>query len=231
MVTAETRALVEDARDQVDVEYKPLEAIVTAADAEDPAKPPIVEELGTNVAYRSATTLGDPETAFADADVVVVSLQIDAPRVSQAPIDMRGGLADFDSESGLLVYEAATRNPHGVRGALAALLRHPLEQIHVVVPDIGGAFGQKANATREGRDHLFRGAFARAAGSLDRRSIENLTAATQGRGEKLHVSAAVKAYGTILGLQVEAVFDQGSYAVQFPLPARPRSSRARTPPA
>ena len=104
-----------------------------------------------------------------------------------------------------------------VRIGLAEILRHPADRLHVVAPDIGGAFGQKGFMAREDVCVCF------AAKKLGRPvkwvedRVENLTSATHGRGESIELAAAVRNDGMILGIDARMVLDQGAYPL--PLPA------------
>ena len=218
VVIAESRATAEDARDAVEVEYDWLEPVVSVADALDAAKPPVFDELGSNVARRAVKTWGDPDAGFAAADRVVRTTVV-TPRISAAPIETRGGIAELDPTTGVLSYTVASRNPHAMRAGLSALLGRPLEQVVVSVPDVGGAFGQKNYASREDVCVCF------AAGKLGRPvrwiedRAENLVGYAHGRGEEFEVAVAVRDDGTILALDVKAAFDQGAYGVAFPIAA------------
>jgi carbon-monoxide dehydrogenase large subunit len=215
IVVAESRRLAEDARDAVDVDYEPLDPVVTPADAQDPTKPPIFEDMGTNVSYAGKHTDGDPDAAFAEADRVV-RLSLRTPRVMHVPIDTRGGVAEFDPGTGELLYHATTQAPHAFRMSLAEVLMHPADRLHVTTPDIGGAFGQKGFVAREDIAVCF------AARKLGRPlkwvedRVENLTSALHGRGESMELTAAVRSDGTILGLDARMTLDQGAYPLSFP---------------
>ena len=215
LVVAESRHLAEDARDAVDVEYEPLDAIVTAQDAQDPSKPLVFDDMGTNVSFRDSQIFGNPDAAFAEADRVV-RLRLRTPRAMHVPLDTRGGLAEYDPGTGDLLYHATSQAPHMVRLSLAEILRHPADRLHVVVPDMGGAFGQKGFLAREDVCVCF------AARKLGRPvkwvedRLENLTSATHGRGEEIEIAAAVKSDGTILGLDARMILDQGSYPLPLP---------------
>lgn len=228
LVLSDTRASAEDACEAVRVEYEPLEPVLTLEDARNPDCPALFGELGTNVMFERTTTFGSPEQAFADADLVV-ELSIDTARVNHVPIEGRAGLAEYDPRSGLLTYSVGTRNPHAMRTGLAERLGHPFERLHVIVPDVGGAFGQKAFAAREDV------AVCWAARTLNRpvRWIEDrresLVASTQGRGERLTVRAAVRRDGSILALDVRTVLDQGAYPTRMPIPLLGRAMRVVLP--
>ena len=214
IVIAENRYLAEDAREAVHLEYEQLPPVLGLADAEAEG-PAMYAELDSNVLHRDVRSFGDPDGAFAAADAVVRH-SVRMPRVLHSPMDTRGGLAEYDAATGQLVFHTTSQSPHVVWFTLAHALRHPFERIRVLVPDMGGAFGQKANPAREDV------ALCYAARRLGRpvRWIEdrtaNLTAAPSGRGEQLAVDAAVRRDGTILALDGHAVLDHGAYLVPFP---------------
>jgi aerobic carbon-monoxide dehydrogenase large subunit len=216
LVVAESRYLAEDARDAVEVEYEPLEAVVTMEQAADPALPALFEDVGSNVFYTEAMNFGEPDAAFAQADRVV-SAMIDSARVTHVPMEGRGGVADYRIGTDELTYHAGSQAPHALRQGLSGLLGHPADRLRVVIPDIGGAFGQKAGLCRE---DLVVCAAAKLLGRPvkwveDR--VENLAAAGQAREETIEIDAAVKDDGTILALDVKMRLNQGAY----PLPGTP----------
>lgn len=209
-VVAESRYLAEDARDAIELEYEPLEPVVTIEQAADPALPALFEDLGSNLIYSEARSFGEPDAAFGEADRVV-SAMIDSARVTQVPMEGRGGVADYRPGTGELTYHAGSQAPHALREALSSLLGHPAERLRVVIPDIGGAFGQKAGICRE---DLVVCAAARILGRPvkwveDR--VENLAAASHARDETIAIDAAVNDDGTILALDVKMRLNQGAY--------------------
>ena len=127
----------------MEVDYEPLDVVVTMDQSADPALPALFEDVGSNVFYTEAMNFGEPDGAFAEADRVV-SAMIDSARVTHVPMEGRGGVADYRPGTDELTYHAASQAPHAARQALAALLGHPADRLRVVIPDIGGAFGQKA---------------------------------------------------------------------------------------
>jgi len=210
LIVAESRYLAEDARDAVEVEYEPLEAVVTMEQAADPALPALFEDVGSNVFYTEAMNFGEPDAAFAQADRVVTAM-IDSARVTHVPMEGRGGVADYRIGTDELTYHAGSQAPHALRQGLSGLLGHPADRLRVVIPDIGGAFGQKAGLCRE---DLVVCAAAKLLGRPvkwveDR--VENLAAAGQAREETIEIAAAVKDDGTILALDVKMRLNQGAY--------------------
>ena len=124
----------------------------------------------------------------------------------------RGGIADYNPASGELTYHTANQAPQVFRMVLAHATRVPVQQLRVInAQDIGGAFGSKAQVYREDLAVL-------AASKLLGRPVkwiedrrENLTVSGQAREEDVTVEAAVKNDGTLLGLRLDMIMDQGAY--------------------
>jgi 2-furoyl-CoA dehydrogenase large subunit len=144
-VAAESRYLAEDAAELVEVEYEPLEAVVTVEDALDPGKPVLHEQVGSNVVAERTLRYGDPDGAFASA-ALVVSETLRWERYSSTPIETYGIVADYEPASGLLTMWANFMGPMTLLPVLARSLRLPERRLRVIVPkDIGGSFGIKSS--------------------------------------------------------------------------------------
>jgi carbon-monoxide dehydrogenase large subunit len=215
VIVAESRYAAEDACEMVAVDYEPLPAVATPAHARDVARPPLFEDLGTNVLLTDAGVFGDPAAAFASADRVVRRVYRGA-RVSPAPLETRGGVATYDGA--VLHYAVGTQSTHALRSNLATALGLAPEAVRVTVPDIGGAFGQKSAATcREDIAVCFAAIrLGRPVKFVEDRG-ENLVAASQAREDTLELAAAVRDDGTILAFDLSIVHDQGAYPL---VPAR-----------
>jgi carbon-monoxide dehydrogenase large subunit len=211
MVVADSRYIAEDAADLVEVEYEPLPAVANIAQALDPSRPALFEELGDNLAFDLPQSWGDVDGAFAQADRVL-SYTFHQHRYAHVPMEGRGGIADYDPATGQLTYHTANQAPQVFRLLLAHATGVPVQQLRIVnAQDIGGAFGSKAQIYREDLSVL-------AASKLLGRPVkwvedrrENLTSSGQAREEDVAVEVAVKNDGTLLGLRVDIVMDQGAY--------------------
>ena len=144
-VAAEDRYLAEDAAELVAVDYEPLEAVVTVEDALDPGKPLLHEQVGSNVVVDRTLRYGDPDGAFAGADLVVRET-LRWERYSSTPIETYGIVADPEPASGRLTMWANFMGPMTLLPVLSRSLRLPEERLRVIVPkDIGGSFGIKSS--------------------------------------------------------------------------------------
>jgi 2-furoyl-CoA dehydrogenase large subunit len=144
-VAAESRYLAEDAAELVLADYEPFDAVVTVEDTLDSAKPVLHEQVGSNVVVDRTLRYGDPDGAFARADLVV-SETLRWERYSSTPIETYGIVADYEPASGLLTMWANFMGPMTLLPVLARSLRMPEEKLRVIVPrDIGGSFGIKSS--------------------------------------------------------------------------------------
>jgi len=147
VVVASTPYAARDAVELIDVEYAPLPVVV---DAEKAANgPPFVHEsLGTNVAFTFPFSAGDPDAAFAAADVTVKQ-RIVNQRVAPVPIEPRSMVANYDAGMQQLTMYSATQIPHLLRTQLAVVLGLSENKIRVIAPEVGGGFGAKLNVYAE----------------------------------------------------------------------------------
>ena len=193
-VWAGDRYLAEDAADKVEVDYEPL-----------PPETPL--EL-----YRGGYESGDLEAAFAGA-AVVVERTFQAARQSPLPLECRGVLAEWDPAARRLTVRTSTQIPHLVRTALATALSLEEAAIRVIVPEVGGGFGQKA--------HVFPEELVIAALAIRLRRVvrwvedrrENLMAGIHAHDNRVRVRCALDRDGVLLGVDAEVEADTGAYSV------------------
>src|SRR5262245_8058830 len=141
VVVADDPYRLADAIERVQVDYKPLPALVTPEGAlESPAR--LHDGWPDNAAIMVRGSLGDAERALGAAEVVV-SQRLRHARLSAVFIEPRGALAYRDPDSGRLVLWSSTQNPYSVRDAVARVLGLPAEEVRVLTPDVGGGFGPK----------------------------------------------------------------------------------------
>jgi carbon-monoxide dehydrogenase large subunit len=209
VVLAETSALAEDAAELVQLELEPLPSVGRPRAAMD-GTVQVHPGVPDNVVFRGQFSGGDLEAAFSSADRVV-SGRFSIPRLVAAPIEPRGCVAEFSKDTDLLTLWCSSQDPHRPRQQLAQLLHRELDQIRVVVPDVGGAFGSKGGLAPE---HAVAALVAmrtgRAVKWVETRS-ENFLAAYQGRGMEAEASLALDREGHILGLKVQLISDPGAY--------------------
>jgi aerobic carbon-monoxide dehydrogenase large subunit len=199
----------EDAIELVDVDYDPLPAVVSLDDALTGANGLLFPEASTNVVCK----FGD-ESALAadlfDGCEVVVSETIVNQRVAPAPMETRGAAAVW-GEDGRLTAWIPNQGAQGTKMAIAGLLGVQPDQVRIITPDVGGAFGAKFGADPEHAVTCWiAGQLGRPARWSETRN-ENLLAMTHGRAQRQKVTIGGTKDGTVLAYRLEILQDCGAY--------------------
>jgi carbon-monoxide dehydrogenase large subunit len=207
-VVAESAAQAADAAEQVIVDYDPLPAVMTAAEAMAPDAPLLFEEVGSNICF--GTTF--PEEGDADpcagADVVAEVTMV-SQRLAGVPMETNGILAV--PEDGGLTCWVSCQAPHSIHGAYAPLLGLAPEKLRIVCPWVGGGFGPKAAPYVE---HLVAAAAALKLGRPVRwvaTRSEDMVSLVQGRDFVMTARLGVNKDGKIVGLDGTATASAGAY--------------------
>src|SRR5213594_2310058 len=212
MVVAESRARAEDAVDLIEVEWEPLPPVADMVEAGEAGSPLIHPEWGTNVAVSFTHAIGDPDAAFAGADVVV-SETFRIQRYVGMPIEGRGVVAVWDRRDGTLTTWNSTQVAHFVQQGLAPALGLPPHKIRVIAPDLGGGFGTKASGYPE--DALVpiaAMAVGRPVKWVENRR-EHMSGAAHARHQIHAISLAATREGVILAVRDRIWLDLGAYNV------------------
>jgi 2-furoyl-CoA dehydrogenase large subunit len=145
VVVARSRYLAEDGADAVRVDYEPLPAVVDVERALDPDAPVLHEAVGSNLAGHRRLVYGDPDRAFADADVVIRE-RFRFPKFSSTPIETAGVIARWDPVAAAYTVWANFAGPFILHALVARALGVTENKLRLVVPpDIGGSFGIKSS--------------------------------------------------------------------------------------
>jgi 2-furoyl-CoA dehydrogenase large subunit len=145
VVVARDRYLAEDAAEMVEVDYEPLPAVVDPERALEPDAPILHEKVGTNLAGNRRLVYGDPDGAFAEADVVVRE-RFRFPKYGSTPIETYGVIARWDPLDGVLTIWSNFMGPFIMHPLVARVLGLPENRLRFIVPtDIGGSFGIKSS--------------------------------------------------------------------------------------
>ena len=212
LVAGLDRYVVEDAAALVRVEYEPLPAAVDALEATREGAPVVHEAVRGNAFLVRRFAQGDVEAALASA-AVVVERTFRTNRQCAAPMEGRGGVADWSPPEGKLTLWSGTQVPHLVRHLLAEILGLPENRIRVVAPDVGGGFGVKAVLYPEDvalcalAMHL-----GRPVKWVEQRR-EAMQASAHARDHHYAVRAGFDAGGRLLALDVHAACNAGAYSV------------------
>jgi carbon-monoxide dehydrogenase large subunit len=210
-VVAESRALAEDAREAIAVEYEPLPVVATAAAALAPGAPLLYEELGDNVAAHIVQRVGHPEAAFAAAEHTLRET-FRITRGGSHSMEGRGVVARYDEALDAFTVWDATQAPHAIRAMLAYLFELPEHRVRVIAPpDVGGGLGPKASFYPEEALVCWLARRLRRPVKWIEDRHEHFVSAAQER-EQIHtVEIAFTRDGTLLGLRDVFTHDIGMY--------------------
>jgi aerobic carbon-monoxide dehydrogenase large subunit len=210
MVIAETLAQAEDAAERLAIDYEPLPAVTSTADAV--GGPAVWDECPDNVS--NVHEVGDraaTDAAFAAAARTVRRRYV-ISRVHAQYMETRGALGAWDPGEQRYTLYADVQYPHRVRTALATnILKVPEHQIRVIAGDVGGGFGTKGWQYPEHRLVLWA---ARRLGRpvkwrCERR--EAIPADEHARDNVSDAELALDADGRFLALRVRTLANVGAY--------------------
>jgi carbon-monoxide dehydrogenase large subunit len=201
-----------DAAALVAVDYEPMPAAVDPVEATDPAAPRVHDEVPRNIFLSRRFESGDVDASLASA-AAVVERTFCTNRQTAAPLETRGGVADWNAADGKLTLWSGTQVPHLVRHLLAEILEIPENRVRVVAPDVGGGFGVKAILYPEDVCLcLLAQRLGRPVKWVERRS-ESFQASAHARDHAYVVRAGFAADGRLLAMDVRAACNAGAYSV------------------
>ncbi len=222
-IVAESEALAEEALDDVVVEYEELPAVTTLDDALAPGASRVHEVFrraghfrdlnalrpveGTNICHHYHYERGEVQKGFAMADEVVEETYT-FPMVHHFSMEPHAFIARWDGE-GITLW-ASTQHPFPVRKELSDIFGVPLAKIHLIVPLIGGAYGNKSYTKFEPLTVML----ARKAGRPVRLAltVEEAFKTVRRAAVRYRIKTGVKRDGTIVARQCTAHYQLGAYA-------------------
>lgn len=210
MVVAESRAQAVDAAEAVEVDWEPLASVTDIEAALSSGAPLQFEAIGTNRVAGMRDAPGPDPLAGAD---VVVRGRFENQRVAVAPLEGNAILAvpGAQGEETALTVHVATQMPHRVRDAICTAFGYPVENVRVVTPNVGGAFGGKIGLAAEYAAVI---AAARQTGRPVRWAegrSDNLVG-MNGRSQVQYGELGFTRDGRIVGLRARVLGDAGAYA-------------------
>lgn len=140
VVVAESEAQAAAAVKLIEVGYEDLPVVTDPVEAMKLDAPRVHEEIGdSNICVHYKIRKGNVDEAFAKADVIVES-EYRTPVQEHAYLQPEAGLAYIDDE-GRVTVVCGGQWTHEDQEQVAHALNLPEEQIRVIYPAIGGAFG------------------------------------------------------------------------------------------
>jgi CO/xanthine dehydrogenase Mo-binding subunit len=139
LVVAESEAIAAEALKRIEVEYEDLPLVLDPHEAMQDGAVLLHPDHGSNIFCHDRIRKGDVEAGFAEADVIIEG-EYHTPAQEHAYLQPEAGLSYIDEQSRITV-EVAGQWTHEDQEQIAHALGLPLEQIRVIYPEIGGAFG------------------------------------------------------------------------------------------
>ena len=144
-VVAETDAIARQALDLIHVTYEDLPAVFDAEAAMRPGAPQLHPDNPGNLLTRYRIRRGDMAAGWAQADVVVEA-QYETTWQEHAYLQPEAGLAYIDEADRVTVIVAGQWT-HEDQEQICHALDLPPQQVRVIYPAIGGAFGGREDMT------------------------------------------------------------------------------------
>ncbi len=204
VVAAEDPELALRAAESLRVEYEPMAAPLTPAEALAP-EAPSVRGASSNLAAEVRREEGAVDGAFGEAERVFEGTY-EVARARLGPLEPHVAHTWLDEDQRLLV-RSSTEAPHRVRVRLAERLRIPAARIRVETRMVGGGFGAKSDLRGEDLCALVTLRTGRPA-RLALSRAEELAFAPALPAETVRLRSAVRG-GAVTAVEIDLVLDAG----------------------
>jgi aerobic carbon-monoxide dehydrogenase large subunit len=207
VVLAANRYQAEDAVDAVQLRVREATPVLDV-DTAQAGDAPAVSVAPNNCSVSFRMQVGEIEGAFAEAEAIV-GARLRFHRQAVVPIEPRGAVARW--ADGRLTIWSATQIPHALRATICRALSLDVDQVRVIVPDVGGGFGAKGVVSAE---ELTVAALASRLGEPVRWSedrAEQFVSAIHARDQTHRISVAADGDGILRGLRDDFIVDCGAF--------------------
>jgi len=214
VVVAETEEIAAEACKLIKVEYEDLPVLTDPRVAIQEGQIILHPDRGSNVFAHFRIRKGETEAALASADVVIEGYY-QTPAQEHAYLQPEAGLSYIDEEGRVTVIVGGQWT-HEDREQVAHALGLPEEQVRIIYPAIGGAFGGR-------EDMSVQIVLALAAWRLHQRGINRPVKTIWSREESIighhkrhpyyiHTKWGANRNGKVVAADVEIISDCGAYA-------------------
>ena len=213
-VVAETRNQAMDAAELIEIEYEPLPAITSTADALASDAPKTWDDCPDNICYvHNEGDKAATDAAFAKADHVV-SERFVINRVSANSMEPRGCVGDYDAASGQYTLYTTLQGLQPYRSNVARLIGAPESFVHVIAGDVGGGFGMKSAIYNEVPLVLLASKLTGRPVKWTSSRSEALLSDAHARDNVADASLALDRNGKFLAMRVKNTVNVGAYLQQ-----------------
>ena len=210
VVVAETRYQAEDALELIDVDYSPLPSVTNPAAAMEAGAPQLHEDAPNNQAFHWVATGGDPDAAFANADVIVSDTILQQRLIPNA-MEPRSALVSWLRSMGELTIWSTSQNPHICRFLGSLVTGIPEHKIRVISTEVGGGFGSKIPMYADEMITAFCAMKLNRPVKWTETRSENFQATIHGRDHIEQVEMAATSDGKITGIRSVVHAGMGAY--------------------
>jgi carbon-monoxide dehydrogenase large subunit len=211
MVVATDRYVAEDAVELIEAHYDALPVLVDVEEAAADGAALVHADVPGNVACHLVQRSGDPDAAFAEADVVIRE-RIEVERSAGMPLEARGVVARHDRRTGALTVWDSTQAPLSIRNGLASMLGLAESNVRVVAPQTGGGFGTKVMMFYP-EEVLIPWAALELGEAIkwveDR--VEHFIGSNHERKQIHEIELAARSDGTVIGVRDHFIHDTGAF--------------------
>lgn len=215
-VVAETVEQARDAIEAIEVNWKPLPAVVGVVNAVKKGAPQVWPQYADNVLFD--VPLGDKkatDAVFAKAHAIA-EVSIVNPRIITNYMETRAAVCEYDAKRDHLTLTIGSQGSHRLRDILCQnILNMPVEKMRVICPDVGGGFGTKLFPYREY-------ALVAVAAKQLRKTVkwaadraDHFVGDSQGRDNVTTARMALAEDGKFLAMDVDLMGDMGGYLSTF----------------
>jgi putative selenate reductase molybdopterin-binding subunit len=216
VVAAETREILQQALELIEVEYAVLPAVLDPLAAMQEGAPVIhdepdavkIHDASRNLVHHLYVNHGDVEAALAQAAHVFES-EYSVQQVQQTSIEPHIVLSWWD-EDDRLVIRTSTQVPFHVRRMVAPLVGLPPRKIRVVKPRIGGGFGGKQEMLIEDLCAHLTIATGRPV-RFEYTREQEFTSSRSRHPQILHYRSGVDETGKLIAIDLHVIADSGAY--------------------
>ncbi len=214
IVVAETEVIASDACQLIEVEYENLPIITDPLKAREEQQLLLHPDNESNVFCHYRIRKGDVSSGFEQADLIIEQ-EYRTPAQEHAYLQPEAGVSYID-EQGRVTVEIAGQWTHEDRDQIAHALGLPKDQVRVIYPAIGGAFGGR-------EDMSVQIVLALAAWRLSQQGINRPVKIIWSREESIlghhkrhpyiiRAKWGATKEGKVIAAEMEVVADGGAYA-------------------
>lgn len=219
VVAAQDERTARRALDLVEVDFEPLPVLTDPLEAMEPESAKIHESGQVpfehplnkgNVLSIDYLKKGNIEQGFAEADYIITN-EFRTQHIDHVALQPEAGLALYDPEKDHYTIWAATQWLHDVQTDVAQALGVKVNQVQIIQPAIGGAFGRREDISV----HILLPLMAKLTGKpIKWVMTREETMITQSKRHPMifRLKTGVKKDGTITAWQSEVIGDTGAYA-------------------